>query len=271
MIRSWLAHPLTRGLDIDAPETTVLRRRIIREKAFLRRVYSTWYDEIVRSLPAGEGELVELGSGAGFLKDRLPRVLASDLHPVPGLDLAADATRLPFGERSLRAIVMVNLLHHVTDPLRLLDQAARCVRPGGVLSMVEPWVTPWSSFVYRRLHHEPFDPAAPEWRVEPGGPLSAANGALPWILLHRDRERFAREVPQWRPERTRPMMPFCYLLSGGVSMRSLAPGWSYPAWTLLERALEPARNRLAMFAHIVLRRTESPWAGARKRVNRRET
>ena len=78
---------------------------------------------------------------------------------------------------------------------------------------------------------------------------------MPWILFRRDRRRFERELPQWRVERLQPMMPLRYLLSGGVSLRSLMPGWSYPAWTLLERALGPATPRLAMFAHIVLHRT----------------
>jgi hypothetical protein len=109
--------------------------------------------------------------------------------------------------------------------------------------------------VYTRLHHEPFDPNEPEWRVEPGGPLSAANGAMPWILLQRDAEHFRRQLPQWTIERARPIMPLRYLLSGGVSLRGLAPGWSYPAWALLERLLDPARGSLGMFAEIVLRRT----------------
>jgi len=44
------------------------------------------------------------------------------------------------------------------------------------------------------------------------------------------------------------------LLSGGLSLRSLMPGWSFRAWALLERLLESAMPALAMFAHILLRR-----------------
>jgi len=29
VLRTWLTHPLTRGLDIDDPRTTVLRRGIL--------------------------------------------------------------------------------------------------------------------------------------------------------------------------------------------------------------------------------------------------
>jgi hypothetical protein len=55
MAVSWLEHPLTRGLPIDSPETTVLRRRVIDSKPFLRRIYAEWYAAIARHLPVGPG------------------------------------------------------------------------------------------------------------------------------------------------------------------------------------------------------------------------
>ena len=39
MLKHWLEHPLTRGLDLDDPRTTHLRRRVLDEKRFLRRIY----------------------------------------------------------------------------------------------------------------------------------------------------------------------------------------------------------------------------------------
>lgn len=258
MLREWLTHPLTRGMELDDPRTTALRRRIVREKRFLRLLYEEWYALIAASLPDGAGRVVELGSGAGFLEEIIPERIATDILLVPGIDLMADAERLPFRDASLRALVMTNLLHHVRSPHRCLTEAARCVRPGGVLSAVEPWVSPWSRIVYRRLHHEPFDPEAKDWELPRGGPLSNANGALPWILFERDRERFGQEFPQWELARLHPMMPFRYLLSGGVSMKSLSPGWSFSGWTWFERMLQPAMGGLAMFAQIVLRRTSAP-------------
>jgi len=41
MLKTWLAHPLTRGLDINNPQVTHLRRRIIQEKRFLNFLYLT--------------------------------------------------------------------------------------------------------------------------------------------------------------------------------------------------------------------------------------
>ena len=252
-LASWLAHPLTRGLDIDDPRTTHLRRQILAEKRFLHRIYEEWYTAIAASLPAGEGAVLELGAGAGFLSEHIPGLLRSEVFLGSGLDLVLDGLDLPFAAGALRGIVMTNVLHHLPRPLRFFTEAARAVRPGGVVALIEPWVSGWSRQVYTRFHHEPFLPEG-DWEIPAGGPLSGANGALPWILFERDRERFEREAPAWRVRSVQRIMPFRYLVSGGISLRSLVPAASYPLWRGLERALSPWSRQLAMFAHVVLER-----------------
>jgi SAM-dependent methyltransferase len=252
---NWLAHPLTRGLDIDSPQTTNLRKQIIRSKPFLRKIYEEWYRAIVAEVPDGPGGVLELGTGAGFLREYLPALITSDVFPIEGVDLVIDAADLPFADAELKAIVMTNVLHHFADVRAFLDEATRCVRPGGRVVMLEPWNTLWARIIYRRLHHEPFEPAAKEWGFDGDGPLSDANGALPWIVFRRDRERFEREYPTWRVRSIRETMPFRYLASGGVSMRSLMPGWSFSLWKGVERLLHPLRQMLGMFALITLEKS----------------
>jgi SAM-dependent methyltransferase len=253
-LKRWLEHPLTRGLDLDDPRTTHLRRQILAAKPFLRRLYEEWYGAIAASLPPGDDPVLELGSGPGFLADFVPRLVRSEVFHTPGIDAVLDGLALPFAPGSLRGIAMTNVLHHLPRPLAFFQEAARCVRPGGVVTMIEPWVTPWSKLVYTRLHHEPFDPAAQDWNLPPGGPLSAANGALPWILFVRDRDRFAKEAPEWNVRSIAPMMPLRYLVSGGISLRGLMPAASYPLWAGVERALGGISRRSAMFAQVVLER-----------------
>jgi SAM-dependent methyltransferase len=207
-------------------------------------------------VPPGEGDVLELGSGPGFLARYIPGLITSDVLPVPGVDKVVDARRLDFAAGSLRGIVMTNVLHHIPDVGRFFSEAARCVRPGGVLAMVEPWLTPWSRLIYRRLHHEPFEPDAADWSFPGAGPLSDANGALPWIVFERDRNRFERDFPSWRVRSIRPCMPFRYVLSGGVSLRSLMPGFMHGAWRACERCLQPWMRFWGMFAVIVVERTE---------------
>lgn len=255
LLRRKLAHPLSRGMAIDDPNVTDIRRRIIRENKFLEGIYSEWYQTLADALPPGAGHVLELGSGAGFLGEKIPDLITSEVFARQGVRVVLDGGKLPFADASLRAVVMTDVFHHLPQPRCFLHEAARCVRTGGVVAMIEPWVSPFSRVIYRHLHHEPFDTRAREWEFASSGPLSGANGALPWIVFERDRKRFEREFPQWRLRLVQPMMPFRYLLSGGVSMRPLMPANAFPLWRNMENALPPRlMRRLAMFAHIVLER-----------------
>jgi SAM-dependent methyltransferase len=253
-VRQLLAHPLTRGIDLDDPRTTALRRQIIETKPFLRRIYHEWYEALVKDLPVGDGRVLELGSGAGFLRQFLPEVITTELFTCPGIDVVMSALQMGLADGSLRAIVMTDVFHHLPDVRQFLREAARTIRPGGVIAMIEPWRSTWSHFVYTKLHHEPFRPHAAKWEFPTTGPLSGANQALAWVVFQRDRGILEREFPQWRVEKVEPFMPVRYLLSGGVSMRSLAPTWSYGAIRGMENLLG---SKLAMFCHILLRRREN--------------
>ncbi len=256
MLRTWLAHPLTRVSDSNDARAIGLRRQVIQEKGFLRRIYREWYAGIAAALPPGEGPVLEVGSGAGFLADVIPGLITSDILWCPWVRIVLDGARLPFTNGVLRGIVMTDVLHHLPHPRLFFAEAARCVRPGGAVVMIEPWVTGWSRMIYARLHHEPFHPHAAEWEFPSSTPLSGANSALAWILFERDRVQFSRAFPQWHIQQVRPMMPFRYLLSGGVTMRSLMPEWSFTAWRILEGALSPWMHNWAMFAQIALQREE---------------
>lgn len=261
MLKYLLSHPLTREIDIDDPQTTWLRRKIIKEKPFLRKIYEDWYRRVSRAVPDGPEPVLEIGAGAGFLGAYIPGLITSEVFRCPHIDVVLDAARLPFGDNSLRAVVMTNVLHHLPRPRSFFAEAARCVRPGGVMAMVEPWVSPWSTFIYRYLHHEPFRPESPEWEFPRTGPLSGANGALPWIIFERDRQTFEREFPEWQIESVVPFMPFRYLVSGGVSLRSLMPGSAFPLFHNLEQRMRPFMKAWAMFAEIRLRRSGPPADG----------
>lgn len=250
-----LAEPRLRHLALDDPATTAARRAVIAAKPPLRRIYEEWYEDLAAQMPAGPGAVLELGSGPGFLAERVPGLVTSEVFVCAGLHAALDARALPFRVGALRAILMTDVFHHVPDAGRFLREASRTLRPGGRIVMIEPWVTPWSRFVYGHLHHEPFDPDAQDWAFPAGGPLSAANGALPWIVFARDRERFGRELPALHVVDVAPRLPFRYLFSGGLSMRALLPEAAFRSLARAEARLgRRAAERWAMFARIVVER-----------------
>lgn len=254
MSRHLFSYPGADDFAVDDPRTTLQRRRIIREKAFLRDIYRDWYAMLAAAVDQ-RPRVLELGSGAGFLREALPRAIASEYFWIPGVGLVCDARSLPVRDASLDALLLVDVLHHIPDVRRFFAEAVRALRPGGRVVMIEPWRTAWSQWIYSRFHDEPFEPDA-AWEFASSGPLSGANGALPWIVFSRDRRRFNEEFPELRIVTIRPMMPFRYLFSGGVSRRSLVPGFAsgFASGTFraLETMLAPAMGRLAMFAMIVL-------------------
>ena len=257
-LRRLLAEPAVRGLDLDASGRPGAHRKLIEGKPFLRRVYAEWGEWLSASIPGGSGAVIELGAGAGgLLGDRTRGCFSSDLVHSDSLDLVLDGQRLPFAAGSLRGIAMTNVFHHLPEPRRFLAEAARCVRPGGAVVMIEPWCTPWSRFLYGRFHHEEIDAHAREWEAPGTGPMTGANSALPWIVFARDRALFESGFPEWRLDRVEPYMPFRYLLSGGLSLRPLMPGWSFRFWSGVERALGFAAGATAMFARIRLVRVEA--------------
>ncbi len=250
-IRQLLAHPLAKNLDIDAPETIEIHRQIILSKPLLLSIYREWYELLYASIPDIKGEVLEVGSRTGLIKYFLPEIITSDIADSSLVQLVTNGQSLPFGDAFLRGIIMTNVLHHIQKPELFLNEAARCVKKGGVIAMVEPWANPWSSFIYKRLHHEPYQPEAERWELAEGGFMSSANGALPWIMFKRDRKRFETAHSSWEIVRIAPLMPITYLLSGGVSTRCLMPAGSFRLLRLLESPLDHVAG---MFALIVLKR-----------------
>jgi SAM-dependent methyltransferase len=240
---------------LDNPETTLKRASIIRSKRLLRAFYSECYEYFLDSSSnVPPGIKLELGSGAGFIKEVMPDVITSEYLPLPTVDSVCSASDLPFPNRSLSAIFLLDVLHHLPDLDRFFKESNRCLLPGGVVAMVEPANTVWSRFIYRHFHPEPFDPTVSDWRLPPGGPLSMANVALPWIVFCRDRMRYDREYPDLEVVKIECFGPMLYVLSGGVTHRQMLPDLLYSAVRWGEELLTPLNDLFGMFMKITIRR-----------------
>lgn len=238
--------------SLDDAALSLLHRQIIIKKIFLRRIYEDFYQELMDA--AGfrpDKSILELGSGGGFLKEIYPAVITSDVLQLPSVDKVFSATQMPFDNQSLDAIVMIDVLHHIPDARAFFREAIRCLKPGGRVVMIEPANTCWGRFIYTHFHHEGFDPKT-GWEFQSQGPLSTANGALPWIVFCRDRRQFESEFPSLQILTIRHHTPFLYLFSGGLTLRQLVPTWSYPLFKGLELCLSPLSGFLGMFQTITL-------------------
>jgi SAM-dependent methyltransferase len=92
--------------------------------------------------------ILEIGCGNGWNMSRFAQYgrPAMGLDTVPdrvklalshGPALLADGLDLPFASDSLDMIYIQHVLHHIGDIDRALVEARRCLRPGGVLFLVE--------------------------------------------------------------------------------------------------------------------------------------
>lgn len=223
-------------IDHDSATGVQLAAAAIAMKPFLRRLHAYWRALILEHLPTS-GVILEVGCGAN------PLVTAEDSHinrPIIRIDVRggdvtaqASALALPLRTSSVAAVCMIDVFHHLADARPFLCEMDRVLVDDGVLVMIEPWKTPWSSFVYRFLHHERFDPSG-DWTTG-SRPMSDANLALPWIVFSRDHDRLSLDHPSLALERLRKITPLAYLISGGISSPINPPALLFPLVRLVER------------------------------------
>ncbi|MGP4051902.1 class I SAM-dependent methyltransferase [Streptomyces sp. 2A115] len=103
-------------------------------------------DAVELLLPQGPCSILDIACGTGIVTrrllsservvvgvDRSPGMLSLAGQRIPGGVVRGDATGLPFVSDGVDAVVIVWLLHLLPDPESVLAEAARVLRPGGVL------------------------------------------------------------------------------------------------------------------------------------------
>jgi SAM-dependent methyltransferase len=247
---------ITQIKNLDDPDNIYILRNIIRRKPFLNKTYKNFYKDILEKIKtvSAQGEFIELGSGAGFIKAIAPNIVTSDVLPYSGIDRVFSALDMPMQDASVSAFMMIDVLHHIKDSRIFFKEMQRCLNEGGKIVMIEPANTIWARFIYTNFHHEPFETNG-EWKFEDGGPLTGANMAIPWIIFDRDIKIFTSEFPHLKICSIRIHTPLKYLLSGGLSMKQLLPSCLYPLIELIEWLLSPLNRYVGMFMTIELEKT----------------
>jgi SAM-dependent methyltransferase len=102
-------------------------------------LYRRWflYPRLCRHL---HGHAVDIGCGVGDMLAFRPRTVGADVNPKTvqfcrrrGLQVVLMAPDcLPFRSRSFDSAILDNVLEHIPDPSRLLDDTRRVLKPGGV-------------------------------------------------------------------------------------------------------------------------------------------
>jgi SAM-dependent methyltransferase len=237
--------------------------QIWKDKPELRLVYSVWFDALLSQAPQG-GRVVEVGAGPGVFADYARRLrpdlrwASTDLARAPWNDVVADAQALPFRTGCADVVLGIDILHHLAQPRAFFAEAARVLRRGGRLAMVEPWVTPLSFAVYRFFHPEDCAEPADRWSpfaAAEGKDLFDGNAAVPRAIVS------ATGAAEWshlglEPPRTDLINGFAYLLTLGFRRRSLLPFRMAPAALWVDRRLAVLARLAGLRARLVWRRGE---------------
>lgn len=123
------------------------------DEAFYRGVEGNWDDALFRkrilAVLTPESKVLDLGAGAGIVEQmnfrgHAARVCGVDLDPRieenPWLDegKVADVANLPFGDETFDVVFADNVMEHLPEPLAVLSEVKRVLRPGGMFLFKTP-------------------------------------------------------------------------------------------------------------------------------------
>ncbi len=217
----------------------------------LRVLYRRWYLRMAELLPAPAlGPWIEIGSGPGFAAEFIPELELTDIVKAPWHKRCVSADKLPFADGSVGALVLLDVLHHLSAPAKFLQEAVRVLPPGGRIVMCEPYISPVSSLVYRLFHEEPVDmkvkPLA-EHGAEDKDPFES-NQAIPTLLCRPDGQReLSWLFPELKLTHFERLAGLSYPLTGGFSRSPFLPGSLWNALLKLEDCLPAAVYSLMGF------------------------
>lgn len=230
-------------------------KEIWESKKILRVIYEDWYKKIIDNLSTVEGKTVELGAGSGNFKDYKPDVISADIDKCDWLDMCFDAHVMPFENDSLSNIVMIDVLHHLYNPVKFLNEADRVLKKGGRVVMLEPFPSPFSLMIYKKYHPEPFIFDTDYFSkndLQNKDPWDS-NQAIPYLIFFKHIKKFNEMFRDKLKIIKKEKLSFIlYPASGGFENKAMIPDSLIPVFKGIEYIVTPFKDILAFRCFIVL-------------------
>jgi SAM-dependent methyltransferase len=244
----------------DLDQRQIFHRSRWEKKESIRLLYGDFHRRLLDCCP--QGRVLDIGSGTAHIKDFRPDIVSADILSFPGIDVVADAHRLPFPNSCFSGVVMLDVLHHLERPIEFLKEASRVLRPGGRLAMIEPAMTTLARRFYDRFHEEPVDMSADpfaEVEIDPDRDPFDANQAIPTLLFATPavRRQIEAAIPALRVRTVDWLSLFAYPMSGGFQNWSLMPAALVrPMLAFEDKIPQAVRRQIAFRMIIILERPE---------------
>lgn len=242
--------------EIDSSFTNETNRAILNKNLILRNFYIDCYKIFKKEINKSKKlKILEVGSGAGFIKEFIPNAITSEIIDLDGIDLTINGESLPFSKKSLDVIILLNVIHHISNSEKFLSECHRVLKHDGHILLIEPANTWFSRIIYKNFHHEDFDENA-GWHLEKkGGRLSNANQAIPYIIFERDLKIFKEKFPDLSLTKKYKFKPIHYVLSGGFSYDPIFNNrFFYKIIKIIELILYPFNNFVGLFMFIKIKK-----------------
>ena len=131
----------------------------------MRPTVRTFVEDVADNFVVAE-PVVEIGArpadgqeSDAYLRDLFPGVeyIGCDIQEGPNVDRVEDIHQLGFDDDSVGTVICVEVLEHVHDPIRAVEEIHRVLRPGGIAVL--------TSVMFMPIHAHPWD----FWRFTPEG------------------------------------------------------------------------------------------------------
>ena len=233
----------------------LVHRSLWARKKTLRLLYQDFHRRLLESCP--QGPVLDIGGGTAHIKDSRPDIVCTDILSFPGIDVVADAHRLPFADTFFTGVVMLDVLHHLERPIDFLQEASRVLKTGGRLAMIEPAMTLVARRFYESIHEEPVDMRADPFALvtmDPDRDPFDANQAIPTLLFATSaaRRRIEETIPSLRVRSVRWLSLFAYPMSGGFQSWSLMPAALVPFLLAFEEKIPTIIQRKVAFRMMIV-------------------
>ena len=244
--------------ELDSSTTNETNKVILNKNLILKNFYEDCYQIFKGEIKNSDQlKILEIGSGAGFIKKFIPNVITSEIIQLKGVDLTIDAERLPFLNKSLDVIILLNVIHHIPNTEKFLSECYRALKCDGQLLLIEPANTWFSRIIYKNFHHEDFDENGGWCLKKKGGRLSNANQAIPYIIFERDLKIFKEKFNGFSLIKKYKFKPIHYVLSGGFSYEPIFNNKLFlKIIRIIEFILSPFNNFLGLFMFIKIKKIQ---------------